>query len=137
MKHKIGFNSLSRRAGHRKALLRNMVTSLFKYERIQTTKAKAIEVRRVAERLITRAKIDTVHNRRIIQKHIYDEAILAKLFNEIAPRFSERPGGYTRMLKLGKREGDASEIVFLELVERNAAAMGKKPKKLKEEEKKA
>jgi large subunit ribosomal protein L17 len=114
-----------------------MVTSLFKYERIQTTKAKAIEVRRVAERLITRAKIDTVHNRRIIQKHIYDEAILAKLFNEIAPRFSKRPGGYTRMLKLGKREGDASEIVFLELVERNAAAMGKKPKKLKEEEKKA
>lgn len=135
MKHKIGFNALSRRAGHRKALIRNMVISLFKYERIKTTKAKAREVRRIAEKLITRAKVDTVHNRRIVSKRIHEKSILAKLFKDIAPRFTSRPGGYTRILKLGQREGDASEMVLLELVERKPSELKKKPKKAKEGEK--
>ena len=92
MKHRIGFNALSRNSSERKALKRNMVTSLFRYERIETTKAKALEVRRMAEKMITRAKEDTVHNRRIIARDIYDEAIVAKLFKEIAPMFAERKG---------------------------------------------
>lgn len=137
MKHKIGFNALSRRTGHRKALIRNMVISLFKYERIKTTKAKAREIRRVAEKLITRAKVDTVHNRRIVAKRIHEKSVLSKLFKDIAPRFSSRPGGYTRILKLGQREGDASEMVLLELVERKPLDLKKKPKKEKEGEKKA
>ncbi|MDR2535125.1 MAG: 50S ribosomal protein L17 [Treponema sp.] len=117
MKHKRGFNPLERMAAHRKALHRNMVTSLFKYERIRTTKAKALEIRRSAEKLITRAKIDSVHNRRIVSGRLFDEGIVAKLFTDIAPRMTERPGGYTRILKLGERAGDAAEIVILELVD--------------------
>ena len=136
MKHRIGFNKLSRTDSHRKAMTRNMVTSIFKYERIKTTKAKAIEIRKKAEKMITRAKIDSVHNRRIIAKDIQDKAILAKLFTEIAPRFTERKGGYTRILKLGRRVGDAAEIVFLELVERKEKEV-KKKKKEKEEKKEA
>jgi large subunit ribosomal protein L17 len=94
-----------------------MVTSLFRYERIKTTKAKALEIRRSAEKLITRAKIDSVHNRRIVSSRLFDEGIVAKLFNEIALRMKERPGGYTRVIKLGERYGDAAEIVILELVD--------------------
>jgi large subunit ribosomal protein L17 len=104
-------------AAHRKALRRNMVTSLFRYERIQTTKAKALEIRRSAERLITRAKIDSVHNRRIVSSRLYDEGVVAKLFTDIGPRMKERAGGYTRIIKLGERYGDAAEIVILELVD--------------------
>jgi len=96
----------------------NMVTSLFRYERVQTTKAKALEVRRVAEKMVTRARVDSVHNRRIIAQRIHDPEILAKLFTEIAPRYLERPGGYTRVLKIGRRQGDAAEMVILELVDR-------------------
>ena len=96
MKHRIGFNALSRSTSQRKALKRNMVTSLFRYERIETTKAKALEVRKMAEKMITRAKVDNVHNRRIVSADLYDEAIVAKLFKEIAPMFAERKGGYTR-----------------------------------------
>jgi len=118
MKHRIGFNALSRKSSQRKALLRNMVTSLFRYERIETTKAKALEVRRKAEKLITRAKVDSVHNRRIVSRYLYDEAVVAKLFKEIAPLFVERQGGYTRILKTGYRLGDAAEMVILELVEK-------------------
>jgi large subunit ribosomal protein L17 len=117
MKHKIGFNRLDRSSAHRKALHRNMVTSLFQYERITTTKAKALEVRRTAEKLITRAKIDSVHNRRLVSKRLFDEGMVVKLFSNIALRMKERPGGYTRILKLGARAGDASEIVILELVD--------------------
>ena len=84
MKHRIGFNALSRSTSQRKALKRNMVTSLFRYERIETTKAKALEVRKMAEKMITRAKVDNVHNRRIVSADLYDEAIVAKLFKEIA-----------------------------------------------------
>jgi large subunit ribosomal protein L17 len=104
-------------AAHRKALHRNMVTSLFRYERIRTTKAKALEVRRSAEKLITRAKEDSVHNRRIVSSRLFDEGIVAKLFTNIAPRMKERPGGYTRIIKLGERPGDAAEVVILELVD--------------------
>jgi large subunit ribosomal protein L17 len=117
MKHKRGFNPLERMAAHRKALHRNMVTSLFRYERIRTTKAKALAVRRSAEKLITRAKVDTVHNRRIVSSRLFDEGIVAKLFTNIAQRMKERPGGYTRIVKLGERQGDASEVVILELVD--------------------
>ncbi|MCL2295192.1 MAG: 50S ribosomal protein L17 [Spirochaetes bacterium] len=132
MKHKIGFNRLGRKYSHRKAMTRNMVTSVFKYERIKTTKAKALEIRKKAEKMITRAKVDSVHNRRIIAKDITDKAVLAKLFTDIAPRFSKRNGGYTRILKLGRRVGDAAEIVFLELVERKEKESRKKKKEGKE-----
>jgi len=117
MKHKRGFNPLQRMAAHRKALHRNMVTSLFKQERIRTTKAKALEVRRTAEKMITRAKEDTVHNRRIVSSRLYNEGIVAKLFTVIAPRMKDRNGGYTRIIKLGERKGDAAEVVILELVD--------------------
>lgn len=122
MNNKTGFNPLSRRVGHRKALIKNMVTSLLKYERITTTKAKAKEVRRYAEKMVTRAKEDSVHNRREIAKTITDKAVLAKLFTEIGPRFVKRPGGYTRIMKLGRRFGDAAEMVLLEFVEKNDQA---------------
>jgi large subunit ribosomal protein L17 len=124
MKHRIGFNALSRRSGQRKALKRNMVTSLFRYERIETTKAKAKEVQRVAEKMITRAKVDSVHSRRMIARDITDEAVLAKLFTQIAPLYVDRKGGYTRVLKIGNRQGDAAEMAILELVVKT-----EKPKK--------
>jgi len=117
MKHRRGFNPLERMAAHRKALHRNMVTSLFRYERIRTTKTKALAIKRSAEKLITRAKVDSVHNRRIVSSRLYDEGIVAKLFTDIALRMKERPGGYTRIIKLGPRPGDAAEIVILELVD--------------------
>jgi large subunit ribosomal protein L17 len=94
-----------------------MVTSLFNYERIRTTKAKALEIRRSAEKLITRAKVDSVHNRRIVSSRLYSEGVVAKLFTDIAPRMKERAGGYTRVIKLGERAGDAAEMVILELVD--------------------
>jgi len=117
MKHSNGFNPLSRNASHLRAMHRNMVTSLFKFERVTTTHPKALEVRRTAEKLITRAKVDSVHNRRQVARFISDEAILAKLFTDIAPRMKDRKGGYTRVLKLGFREGDAAEVAILELVD--------------------
>lgn len=134
MHNRIGFNRLGRKASHRKALHRNMVTSLFKHERIKTTKTKAMEIRKTAEKMITRAKVDSVHNRRIVAKAIWDKDILNKLFTEIAPRFTERPGGYTRVLKLGFRQGDAAEMVLLELVEKENAeeSSAKKPAAKKE-----
>ena len=117
MNHKNGFNPLSRTASHRRAMSRNMVTSLFRYERITTTKAKALEVRKAAEKLITRSKVDSVHNRRQAARFIADEVILAKLFTDIGPRMKERNGGYTRILKLSFRQGDAADLVILELVD--------------------
>lgn len=117
MNHKIGFNPLSRTTAHRRAMTRNMVTSLFRFERITTTKAKALEVRKSAEKLITRSKVDSVHNRREAAKFILDEKILNKLFTEIGPRMKDRNGGYTRVLKLGFRQGDAADVVILELVD--------------------
>lgn len=132
MNNRKGFNKLDRKSSHRKALHKNMVTSLFKYERIETTKAKAKEIRKTAEKMVTRAKVDTVHNRRIIAKSIKDKAILAKLFTDISPRFSQRNGGYTRILKLGYRNNDAAEMVLLELIERKEESKKKKTKKSEE-----
>jgi large subunit ribosomal protein L17 len=131
MKHRRGFNPLERASAHRKALHRNMVTSLLRHERIKTTKAKAREIRRSAEKLITRAKVDSVHNRRIVSSRLFDEGIVAKLFTTIGPRMKDRNGGYTRILKLGERYGDAAEIVILELVDYklNTEKEGKKSKK--------
>ena len=117
MKHKNGFNPLSRTTAHRRALHRNMVTSLFKYERITTTKQKAMEVRRTAEKLITRSKVDTFNNRRHAAKYIWDDDIVKKLFSDIGPRMKDRNGGYTRILKIGFREGDAADVAILELVD--------------------
>ena len=117
MRNKTGFNPLSRTAAHQRAMARNMVTSLFRFERITTTKAKALEVRKAAEKLITRGKVDSVHNRRTAAKFIQDEKILNKLFTEIGPRMKDRNGGYTRILKLGFRQGDAADVVILELVD--------------------
>jgi large subunit ribosomal protein L17 len=117
MNHRTGFNPLSRTAAHQRAMSRNMVTSLLRYERITTTKAKAKEVRKAAEKIITRGKVDSVHNRRQAAKFIQDKNILAKLFTNIGPRMKDRPGGYTRILKLGFRAGDAADIVILELVD--------------------
>ncbi len=128
MHNRKGFNRLGRKASHRKALHRNMVTSLIKYERIETTQAKAKEIRRTAEKLVTRAKIDSVHNRRIVAKIVYEKDIINKLFTEVGPRFTERPGGYTRILKLGKRSGDAADMVILEfLSDEDKTAEKKKP----------
>ena len=130
MRHRSNYNRLDRKESHRRALLRNMVTSLLRYERIKTTRAKAQEVRRKAEKMITRAKVDSVHNRRIVARDINDKAVLTKLFTEVGPRFSDRPGGYTRTLKLGQRRGDAADVVVLELVERSSDDE-KKPRKAK------
>jgi large subunit ribosomal protein L17 len=135
MKHKRGFNPLERMAAHRKALHRSMVTSLFRYERIRTTKAKALAIRRSAEKLITRAKVDSVHNRRIVSARLYDEGIVAKLFTDIALRMKERPGGYTRIIKLGGRAGDAAEVVILELVDYKLDTEGASDKKAKKADK--
>jgi large subunit ribosomal protein L17 len=137
MKHRRGFNPLERTSAHRKALHRSMVTSLFRHERIRTTKAKAVAVRRSAEKLITRAKVDSVHNRRIVSSRLYDEGIVAKLFTDIAKRMKERPGGYTRILKLGERFGDAAEEVILELIDYKLDTGEAAEKKAKKEEKKA
>jgi large subunit ribosomal protein L17 len=136
MKHRRGFNPLDRRSAHRKALHRNMVTSLFRYERIKTTKAKALEIKRSAEKLITRAKVDSVHNRRLVSARLFDEGIVAKLFTNIAIRMKERPGGYTRILKLGERPGDATEMVVLELVDYKLDTGEASEKKAKKDAKK-
>lgn len=118
MRHRVGYNPLGRTPSHRKALHSNMVAALFRHERIRTTRAKALAVRRSAEKMITRAKQDSVHSRRIIARRLHDPAVLAKLFDVLGPRFQSRPGGYTRVLKLGPRYGDASEMVILELLDR-------------------
>ncbi|MCL2269705.1 MAG: 50S ribosomal protein L17 [Treponema sp.] len=135
MKHRRGFNPLERMAAHRKALHRSMVTSLFRYERIKTTKAKALEIRRSAEKMITRAKVDSVHNRRIVSARLFDEGIVAKLFNNIGPRMKERGGGYTRILKIGERLGDAAQMVILELVDYKLDIDGTEKKAKKKEAK--
>ncbi|MCF7928183.1 MAG: 50S ribosomal protein L17 [Spirochaetales bacterium] len=136
MKHRVGYNRLSRKTSHRKAMTRNMITSLFRYERVKTTKAKAREIRKAAEKLITRAKADSVHNRREIAKKVYDSAVVAKLFTDIAPRYENRPGGYTRILKLSTpRKNDAAEMVLLELVSEEEEKDSKKPSKKTKESK--
>ena len=135
MKHKIGFNALSRNNAERKALKRNMVTSLFRYERIETTKAKAKEVQRLAEKMITRAKVDNVHNRRLTAAILYDEAVVNKLFTEIAPLYADVNGGYTRIIKTQNRLGDAAEMAILELTKKTEKPEKKAKDKKKEDKK--
>ncbi len=137
MNHRNGFNPLSRTTAHRRAMSRNMVTSLFRFERITTTKSKALEVRKAAEKLITRSKVDSVHNRREVAKFIADEKILNKLFTEIGPRMKDRNGGYTRVLKIGFRQGDAADMVILELVDYKLDSEAKDDKKSDAKAKKA
>ena len=115
-----GYRKLGRNSAHRKSMMRNLVTDLLREERIQTTETRAKEAKREAEKLITLAKNNTeetnVKNRRKAMEYIFDEDVVTKLFEEIGPRYTDRPGGYTRILKLGPRQGDAAEVVFLELV---------------------
>ncbi|MGD9547469.1 MAG: 50S ribosomal protein L17 [Candidatus Krumholzibacteriia bacterium] len=117
MRHNVSGRKLNRTPAHRKMLYRNLVTSLFKHERIQTTVPKAKEARSLAEKLITFAKRGDLHARRMAARKVNEPAVLAKLFEEIGPRYSERPGGYTRIMRLGNRKGDNAELAILELVD--------------------
>lgn len=125
MRHKISGRKLGRNASHRKAMFRNMVTSLFEHERVQTTDAKAKELRRVAEKLITLGKRGDLHARRLVLAYVRDKGVVAKLFDQISARYAQRPGGYTRIIKVGARRGDAAPVSFLELVQEPYAPRGK------------
>jgi len=116
MRHRVKGRQLSRTASHRRALLRNMATSLFRHDRVVTTEAKAKELRPYAERLITLARRGDLHARRLAERRIRDRDTLHRLFSEIGPRFASRPGGYTRILKLGHRKGDGAELARIELL---------------------
>jgi len=116
MRHRVSFRKLSRTHEHRRALLRNLVTSLFLHERIETTVAKAKEARRVAERMITFAKRGDISARRHVDSYVFDPAATRKLFDTIAPWYAERQGGYTRIIRIGRRLGDAGEMAIFELV---------------------
>jgi large subunit ribosomal protein L17 len=117
MRHRKKGRHLGRTAEHREATLRNLATSLFRHGRIRTTTAKAKELRTYAEPLITKAKRGDLHARRIVARSIRDKEVLAHLFGELGPRYAERPGGYTRVLKLGHRPGDGADMAIIELVE--------------------
>lgn len=117
MRHRKKGNKLSRSRSHRRAMLANMATALLQWERIRTTEAKAKELRRLVERLITLAKRGDLHSRRLVLRVVRDKKVVAKLFDDIALRFATREGGYTRMVKLGPRQGDAAPMSLLELVE--------------------
>ena len=122
MRHRARSRKLGRTSAHRKAMYRNMVTSLLDHERIQTTDAKAKEVRRLAERMITLGKRGGLHARRRALRVIRSRDVTAKVFDDLAERYRERPGGYTRVLKLGARRGDAAALSVVELVEGQAQA---------------
>lgn len=117
MRHRVKGKSFGRTAEHRKAMMKNMATSLFLHGRVETTTMKAKELRRFAEPIITKAKRGDLHARRLVQRDIQDREVLAKLFSEIAPKYAERAGGYTRVLHLGHRQGDAAEMSIIELVD--------------------
>ncbi len=117
MRHHMDRRTLGRYGSHRKAMLANLAASLFLEESIVTTLTRAKELRRVSEKLITRAKDDTVHDRRIVRSRLPHKEAANKLFNDIAKRYTERPGGYTRIVKLGNRKGDASPMAIIQLVE--------------------
>ena len=118
MRHMNSGRKLNRNSSHRKAMFRNMTTSLFRHEVIRTTLAKAKELRRTAEPLITLAKMDSVAKRRLAFSRLRDRDIAGKLFNELAPRYESRPGGYLRILKCGFRPGDSAPMAIVELVDR-------------------
>jgi len=116
MRHRKNFAKLGRNAAHRKAMLRNLATDLLRHERVTTTLSKAKAVRRVAERLVTLGKRDTLHARRHAARMIRDKDVLRKVFSELAPRYAERPGGYTRIMRLSARAGDRAEMAIIEMV---------------------
>ena len=118
MRHRKAGRHFSRTSSHREAMFRNMAASLFKHELIKTTLPKAKELRRVAEPLITMAKADSVHHRRLAFARLRDKAVVGKLFVELGPRYQSRPGGYLRILKCGFRHGDAAPMAYVELVDR-------------------
>ncbi len=142
MKHRVVGRRLDRTTEHRTAMFRNLVTSLFRHERIKTTTPKAKEIKRYADKFITLAKQGTAHARRQANRDIRDVEILNKLFDTLGPRFKNRAGGYTRIVHVGRRVGDAAEMSMIELVERSAPAekgegetAKKKPAKKAEAEK--
>ena len=116
MRHRMAGRTLGRTSSHRRALCRNQTTDLLRYEKLVTTEAKAKEVRSLAEKMITLGKKGTLHHRRQALTFLFDEKVVKKLFDELAPRFEERPGGYTRLTKLGPWKGDNAPMVKLELV---------------------
>lgn len=122
MRHNNKGRKLGRTASHRSATLKSLSTALFKHKRIRTTVAKAKETRTFAEALITKAKDNTLHARRHVARFINDREVVQELFNEIVPKVADRPGGYTRVVKLGQRLGDAAEMAILELVDYNDVA---------------
>ena len=135
MKHRVVGRRLDRTTEHRTAMFRNLMTSLFRHERIVTTTPKAKEIKRLADKFITLAKDGTPHARRRAHRDVRDVEILNKLFEALGPRFKDRPGGYTRIVRVGRRAGDAAEMAMIELVERTPAAPEgeKKPGKEKAE----
>lgn len=129
MRHLKAGRKLNRTSAHRKALFRNLVTSLIDHEQVRTTDAKAKELRRFADRMVTLAKRGSLHARRQALAFIRSRRVVAKLFDEVAPRFRERPGGYTRMVKLGHRHGDAAPMSIIELTDRGEAAKAEAERK--------
>jgi large subunit ribosomal protein L17 len=138
MKHRVVGRRLDRTTEHRTAMLRNLVTSLLEHERIKTTAPKAKELKRFADKIITLGKKGTAHARRIAAADVKDTAILEKLFGDVAERFKSRPGGYTRIIRVGNRVGDNAEMAYIELVDRKkAAAEGEEKAEAKAEKKAA
>lgn len=129
MRHNKAVNHLGRQSGHRKALLANMASSLILNKRITTTVAKAKALKSYVEPLITKSKEDTTHNRRVVFSYLKDKNAVAELFRTVAPKVADRPGGYTRVLHLGFRKGDAADMALIELVDFNEAALASAPKK--------
>ena len=123
MRHNTAINHLGRQSGHRKALLANMASSLITHKRITTTVAKAKALKSYVEPLITKSKEDTTHNRRVVFSYLKDKEAVTELFRTIAPKVADRPGGYTRVLHIGFRQGDAAEMALIELVDFNEAAL--------------
>ena len=128
MRHRQTTPQLGRTPAHRKAMLRNMVTDFFKHEKIRTTQAKAKALRPVAEKLITMGKKDTLTARRMAARYVRDKGIVKKLFDELAPRYADRPGGYTRIIKLSTRAGDNAQMAIIELVEAEMQTRKKRKK---------
>ena len=129
MRHNKAINHLGRKSGHRKALLANMATSLILHKRIQTTLAKAKALKMYVEPLITKSKEDTTHSRRVVFSYLKNKEAVAELFRTVAPKIADRPGGYTRVLKTGFRQGDGADMALIELVDFNEAALASAPKK--------
>ena len=129
MRHNKALNHLGRKSGHRKAMLANMATSLILHKRIQTTVAKAKALKMYVEPLITKSKEDTTHSRRMVFSYLKNKEAVTELFRTIAPKIADRPGGYTRVLKTGFRQGDGADMALIELVDFNEAALASAPKK--------